>query len=342
MCRLRALFTLLLWSSLPIAILASPASSRPIPRNVVKRGKPSYYTRNFKTISEIYRFTVFPNMKPIIAQAGNPNIPEVANLFSPDVSGRIQDLGNFTNFRTSVEYFYGLAPQPRSPMYAGIIDFTLPQFTSDCPGVATSTVYFTIGVADPSQPDYGRVITYLKQSGFWHFDAQGRVDYYDLYIPALGDFTSILQGADFNDKTVQILARKALCQGAQAFCKGPNVQYKPNLGITLTKLITQLGLSPLFDNGMIKELGLTTLNPGELTCMSVLLVKDFGDFDKLWSDSIVCRIVHLMLADVDPEEHCPHVGFDGGMKCVDYPYEKRLFDDIPLFGTADRFICPDL
>ncbi|KAF3928787.1 hypothetical protein ABW21_db0205574 [Orbilia brochopaga] len=340
MFKLRGLIGfLLLWSSLSSTVLASP---RPDLRKIAKRGKPEYYTRNFNTISKIYSYTVYPNMKPIIAQAGNPNIPQVATLFSPTVSGRISDLGNFTNFRTSVEYFYGLAPQPRDPMYAGITAFTLPQFTSDCPEVATSTVYFTIGVADPTRPDYGRVITYLKQTGFWHFDSEGRVDYYDLFIPALGDFTSILQGADFNDKTVQILTRKLLCTGTQQFCTGANTQFKPNIGISLTKLLTQLGLSPLFDSGLIAQLGLTSLNAGELTCMSTMLVKDFGDFDKIWSDSIVCRVVHLMLAQVDPEEHCPHVGFSGGMKCVDYPYEKRLFDDISLFGTADRFICPDV
>ncbi|KAJ6256366.1 hypothetical protein Dda_8866 [Drechslerella dactyloides] len=347
MYRLQAIFILLLlWSGLPIAVFASPAGS---PRHIVKRGKPEYYTRNFNTISSIYKFTIFPNMQPIIAQAQNANIPEVAELFSPNVSGRIQDVGNFTNFRTSIEYFYGLAPQPRPGNPAAITAATIPQFVSGCPEVATSTVYFTISGADPHQSKFGEVITYLKQTGFWHFDSEGRVDYYDLYIPALGDFTTILNGADFNDPTVQTLARKQLCQGAQAFCTGANAQYKPNLGINLKKLLSQLGLNMLTDQKLISTLGLTSLNAGELTCMSRLLEKDFGIFDKLWSDTIVCRIVHLMLAQSDPEEHCPHVGFDGGMKCVEYPYEKRLFgDDDRLFGTTDqyphidRFICPDV
>lgn len=32
------------------------------------------------------------------------------------------------------------------------------------------------------------------------------------------------------------------------------------------------------------------------------------------SDTVACRILHAVLAQVDPVEHCPHVGPTGGGK----------------------------
>ncbi|KAF3931350.1 hypothetical protein ABW19_dt0210360 [Dactylella cylindrospora] len=310
--------------------------SEPIPttpRGVPKREP--FWTRNYKTIYQIYNFTIFPNQLPIIANAANPNIPQIAHLFSPTVAGRIQDIGNFTNFRTSIEYFFGLAPIPREPLFVAISGFDLTQFSTDCPEVAASTVYFTISVADPAQPNFGKVITYLKQTGFWHFDDRGRVDYYDLYIPALQDFAKIANGADFDQELVQLLATKQICEGVTQACTGPNVQYPALLNLPIGSLISSLGL----DKGVVKQLGLNTLNPASLNCFKQLIAKDFGTFDKLWADSVTCRIVHLILAVVDPEEHCPHVGPTGGGKCVDWSYTDRLFNDASLFKEKYRFRC---
>ncbi|KAK6500162.1 hypothetical protein TWF481_010514 [Arthrobotrys musiformis] len=304
--------------------------------------RPACYTRNFNTIASIYNFTIYPNQLPIIAQATNSNlsIPQIANLFSPNVTGRVQDIGNFTDFRTSIEYFFGLAPVPRAPTYVAFSAFDLTQFSSDCPSVAASTVYFTTAVADPSRPDFGKVLTYLKQSGFWHFDEQGRVDYYDLWIPALQDFSSIINAVDYDQRIVQLLVAKQVCQGAQKVCTGANTQYKKSIETDLGAVIAGLKLDPLLNTSLISQLELTNLNDGELNCFAQLSKKPFGTFDKLWADSVACRTVHLILAEVDPGVHCPHVGPTGGGKCVDYPYNNRLFDDIPLFGEKYRFRCP--
>ncbi|KAF3917661.1 hypothetical protein AA313_de0208111 [Arthrobotrys entomopaga] len=281
---------------------------------VIPRSAPSYYARNLNTITSIYQFTVYPNQLPIIDQATQETIPQLSSLFSPTVAGRIQDVGNFTDFRTSIEYFFGLAPQPRAPLYAGFSSIDITQFSSDCPSVAASTVVFTISAWDPTQKTWGNVITYLKQSGFWHFNSQGQVDYYDLNIPALHDFTNILQGADLSNQLVQLLAVKEVCAGVQSACTGANTQYAPNQGLTIAKVLSSLGLNPLLNIGIVSQLNLGTLDAGGLNCFSQLSLKPFGDFDKIWSDSVVCRIVHLMLASIDPADHCPHVGPTGGMK----------------------------
>ncbi|RVD85083.1 uncharacterized protein DFL_003414 [Arthrobotrys flagrans] len=304
----------------------------------------TYQERNFKTIHQIYQFTIYPRQEAIIAQATNDSIPELEPLFSPTVSGRIQEIGNFTNFRHSIEYFFGLAPRPQGSMYSAIVEAELTQFSSDCPSVAASTVNFKVALADPSKPGFGapgtRTYTYLKQTGFWHFDEQGRVDYYDLYISALNEFATILNGADFGSKLVQLLATKQICQGAQKLCKGQNTQYQPQVGLSVGAVLSALGLNLLLDLPLVNQLGLGTLNLGELTCFAKLSVKKFGTFDKLWADTVTCRIVHLMLAEVDPDDHCPHVGPSGGGKCVEYPYYDRLYNDGPLFRDNLRFRCP--
>ncbi|KAK6342440.1 hypothetical protein TWF718_007841 [Orbilia javanica] len=302
----------------------------------------TYQKRNFKTVHQIYQYTIYPRQEAIITQVKNDTIPELAPLFNPMATGRIQEIGNFTNFRHSIEYFFGLAPKPQGSAYSAIIEAELTQFSSDCPSVAASTVVFKVALMDPSKPGFGApgTYTYLKQTGFWHFDSAGRVDYYDLNIPALNEFVTILHGADFNSKLVQLLATKQICQGTQKVCTGANTQYNPQIGLSITNVLNSLGLSPLLDLPLINQLGLGSLNLGELTCFARLSAKKFGTFDKLWADTVTCRIVHLMLAEVDPDDHCAHVGPTGGGKCVEFPYYDRQFNDVPLFGDRLRFRCP--
>jgi hypothetical protein len=71
--------------------------------------------------------------------------------------------------------------------------------------------------------------------------------------------------------------------------------------------------------------------------------KPFGDYDEVWADSVVCRIIHVILARVRPDVHCMHVRPTGGGKCVDEPYNQGYFDDEALFGQprGQTFICPD-
>ena len=62
---------------------------------------------------------------------------------------------------------------------------------------------------------------------------------------------------------------------------------------------------------------------------------DFGTTDRYWSNSVQCRSLHLKLASIRPAYHCPHVGPDGGHKCVDVDYNS-LYQ--PLFPTQPRLI----
>jgi len=80
-----------------------------------------------------------------------------------------------------------------------------------------------------------------------------------------------------------------LCTGVQQLCVGPNQQYS-----------------------------------NFTACVEFMSGIDFGSWSNVWSNTVVCRTVHSILAGVSPDVHCPHVGPTGGMKCVYHSYFEWL------------------
>jgi len=48
----------------------------------------------------------------------------------------------------------------------------------------------------------------------------------------------------------------------------------------------------------------------------------FGSYDRVNSNSVVCRSTHVLLSLYDPVHHCPHVSPMGGGKCIDFSYRS--------------------
>ncbi|KAF3909186.1 hypothetical protein ABW20_dc0100894 [Dactylellina cionopaga] len=262
-----------------------------------------YRDRNFNTLHKIYNLTIFPNQVPIITFGGSA-VPD--GLFADHASGRISPVGNFTDFEDSIEYFFALPPLPISNKnYAAFTHFELAQFSSECPEVASSTVYLYANVVNETNPDNGKLISILKQTGFWRFNERGEVINYDLALIEVDHFIEELTSTDYNDPAAQAELIATTC-GAQALrCVGVNRQYES-----------------------IEQ------------CIEVLSAKPFGSYTDIWSDSVVCRSIHIVLTLVRPDAHCPHVGPTGGMKCVEFDYKTRQFDDERLWGQTDLFRCP--
>ena len=122
--------------------------------------------RNYKTISSIYNLTVYPNQVPII-QSGAAGVP--SGLFSQNVVGRVDPVGNFTGFQDSIEYFFALAPLPQgNAASAAITSYKITEFTSGCQDVAASVVYLYCSVVKPGCPDDGKALGPLKQvTRYW-------------------------------------------------------------------------------------------------------------------------------------------------------------------------------
>jgi hypothetical protein len=118
-------------------------------------------TRNFNTISSIYNLTVYPNQLPII-QHGGAGVPP--GLFSNDVVGRVDPVGDFVGFEDSIEYFFALAPLPQgNGASSAITSYKITEFSSECEGIASSVVYLYCSVVNPGSPNHGKPLPPLKQ-----------------------------------------------------------------------------------------------------------------------------------------------------------------------------------
>ncbi|KAF4301440.1 hypothetical protein GTA08_BOTSDO10783 [Botryosphaeria dothidea] len=266
-----------------------------------------FAARNLRTIQSIYNLTVYPNNAQIIAQGGSAVPP---GLFDSQAKGRITPLGNFTDFEDSIEYFFGLAPTPQGNAAGiGLYEAEVVSFTSGCPEVAASTVYLKGGAVDKEKGGLlaGSPTTILKQVAFWRFDSEGFVQQYDAWIPTLQLWTATANGIDYENRTIQQGAiAQVLCPTIQQRCVGQDQQYQS-----------------------VED------------CTAQLLTKEFGTFDEVWGDNIVCRMIHLILTVIRPDVHCAHVGPTGGGKCVNIDY-RIYFDDVTLFGVPEPFMCPQL
>lgn len=120
----------------------------------------SFQKRNFDTISKIYNLTVYPRNLAFIA---NGSASVSSGLFAANATGRISPVGNFSGFDDSTEYFFALAPIPLPPIYSAFTEAQVVEFTSGCPNIAASTVYFTNSVVNPNSTDNGKYLTTLKQ-----------------------------------------------------------------------------------------------------------------------------------------------------------------------------------
>ncbi|CAF0851463.1 unnamed protein product [Didymodactylos carnosus] len=101
-------------------------------------------------------------------------------------------------------------------------------------------------------------------------------------------------GLTFNDPpqtNVPLIGE--LCQAVQQICEGSNQQYS-----SLEDCI----------NFMTNQI-------------------PFGTFDQGDQNSVVCRTIHIKLASISPDIHCPHVGKTGGGACTNKTSQSYYQDD---------------
>lgn len=283
----------------------------------------SWKERNFKTISNIYNLTVFPNQLPIISRGG-AGVPP--GLFNQNVTGRVDPVGDFVGFEDSIEYFFALSPLPLgNPAMAAITKIQITEFSTGCKDVASSVVYLYCSVVNPGAPNHGQPLAPLKQVAFWKFDEEGAVLKYDAWIPNLNSWVQATTAALVTNPLFQAGSIIQVCSESQLRCTGPNKQWES-----------------------VNE------------CIASLSAKVYGNYDAAWGDNVVCRSIHLVLTQVRPDVsyslslstetvandgtqiHCPHVGPTGGGKCIDVQYPTDYFSDESLYGepAGQTFMCP--
>jgi hypothetical protein len=220
--------------------------------------------RNFRTVSSIYNLTVYPHQLPIF-QAGGAGVPK--GLFNQNVRGRVDPVGNFTNFEDSIEYFFALSPLPAgNPAKAAITGYQITEFSSQCKEVAASVVYLYCSVWNPGCADHGKPLPPLKQVAFWRFDKKGAVLNYDAWIPNLNSWVAQTTASNATQAQARAGTIYQICAATQMRCTGANTQWNS-----------------------VEE------------CVTTLSTKPYGNYDEAWGDNIVCRSIHVVLTQVRPD-----------------------------------------
>jgi hypothetical protein len=57
----------------------------------------------------------------------------------------------------------------------------------------------------------------------------------------------------------------------------------------------------------------------------------FGSYDRGDQNNVICRLIHIQLAQIAPALHCPHLGKTGGGACTDKTADT-------YFGDASNFV----
>lgn len=63
----------------------------------------------------------------------------------------------------------------------------------------------------------------------------------------------------------------------------------------------------------------------------------FGDYDRADQNNVICRVVHLLLAQISPAIHCPHLGKTGGGACTNKTADTYFEGTTDFVQCAHRF-----
>ena len=63
----------------------------------------------------------------------------------------------------------------------------------------------------------------------------------------------------------------------------------------------------------------------------------FGTNDRADQNNVVCRLIHIQLAQISPSIHCPHVGMTGGGACTDKTAQSYFTGTTDFTRCAYRF-----
>jgi len=257
-------------------------------------------------VNQMISFLVYPYPNEIVLK------PEMlSTIFDSNVKLRVTPVGAFTGYMGVIEYFYGLTIQ---------MGVTSAKATKTvCSGnivALQANVHF--GISYPGTPVY---------PGPWD-------------LTMMGFFT-------FNEATALISSMDVSLLNFGAALDRPNT-IDPSTGITFQmELMVQIcGISVYGKVGpqVFNPTGGTCVN-GPLRiwqntvgmsdydyCMAFLsgaipsplsgLPLPFGSYNRVNSNSVVCRSTHVLLSIYDPVHHCPHVSPTGGGKCIDFSYRS--------------------
>ncbi len=243
--------------------------------------------------------------------------PKIANhLFQEGyVRGRVTPLGTFTNFDGVVEYFYALAANPQTVVFD--INIVSVIADEDQASVNVNLAFCKrteVQTCAETMTPYEKKKETLTETGYFVFNKENRIIYFDLIIPNLD------ASKDVSSKVEKAASIAGICAFLTVGHVDP-ITGEQVKGGTCTKY---------FDNK--EDFGdlaaFVAVNGAPfLNCVAFMSSIPFGSYSRANSNTFTCRQTHTLLTPLRPDYHCPHTAYDGGGKCVDFPYES-YYDSI--------------
>lgn len=210
-------------------------------------------------------------------------VSPVDALFSTPTQGRIAPLGEGHDLPTVKKYFFGLPLYLQSLYSVTVVTF---RSITEQPPIVIVEVDVSFTPTTLGQ-DVGAQPLLLRETGQFTFDKMFHIVSFDLSIPYLD--TAMLDEATLNPSNPTFVSSEIenICQATMTSCTGQNAQY-----------------------------------PDFASCVNALSAIPAGIFNRLSSNTVMCRSFHTPLLAIDPTGECPNVGSAGGSQCVDAPYNN--------------------
>lgn len=213
-----------------------------------------------------------------------------SNLLAPNVRGRVDVTTNLAGQELNTEYLYGLfatlSENPGDVSLLGVpVSYEIIHFVArDNLAVCASIINFSftsLGVVMPIELDTWTV-----------FNAQGQIEQYD---------TTFRRFSELYDTLFKIVMKKLKTESPEEA-----------RGWLQTQLATSICNTHERSCQSYKQYA----NHDE--CIDFLIDKiRFGQSYELGRNTLLCRMVHQNMIKYRPEEHCKHIGKEGGGMCVD-------------------------
>ena len=268
------------------------------------------------TVIQLYKYLIYPT--PLFILNGSLS---TASLLTPDVFGRIDGWGLFTN-GSLLDYYYAFAVLPGT----GIPNVYVQNIAWNA---STSTVMFR-GIIEFGL-FFGNVlvpVVNITQSGRFILDNQNRISYADLIVHNAG----VVSDPSLVPVDSYITN---FCTEYFSFCNLTTDPYG-YYGTMSNCIAFMNGESYTVPNGT-----LVTNAPIRLTSYNGVIQN--VSFSESSGNTRICRNQHVTLARYVPIPHCSHAGITGGSDngrvaaplapCQDVPYYYSYYEPFQNFGV---------
>jgi len=261
--------------------------------------------KNQKHVASVVKFftnTIYPTPFVILQ---NTNL--LLDIISPNARSRISPAGSFNGFVGVVEYFYGFVATPGTQVKS--VDIREIAATGNT--VAAKANIFLNNTAAAQSGGFPPQFFNLSIFAFFTFDSSDRISSIDVSVPNLGKLLDVptVVPAPYTQAQLQQGKIQFTCQ----ILTLPS-SFSTNASGTCG------WMNPFNSNSTAPQAQFAA-------CVNFMTIITYGSFNRMNSDTFVCRFLHTLLTPYGPAIHCPHASISGGGACIEFTYDSFFQDD---------------